>query len=96
MTASLHARDISLALGARHVLDGVDLAVDPGQRVGLVGPNGVGKSTLLRILAGLLLPDRGVVTLSPSTANVATPSTLASATRRTPGQKRAAVSMQKG
>ena len=70
MTASLHARDISLALGARHVLDGVDLAVDPGQRVGLVGPNGVGKSTLLRILAGLLPPDRGVVTLSPSTANV--------------------------
>jgi ATPase subunit of ABC transporter with duplicated ATPase domains len=45
MTASLHARDISLALGARHILTGVDLAVDPGQRIGLVGPNGVGKST---------------------------------------------------
>jgi len=70
VTASLHARDISLALGARHILVGVDLAVDPGQRVGLVGPNGVGKSTLLRILAGLLLPDRGAVTLSPATANV--------------------------
>ncbi len=70
MTASLQARDVSLALGARHILEGVDLAVDPGQRVGLVGPNGVGKSTLLRILAGLLLPDRGAVTLSPATANV--------------------------
>ena len=70
MTASLHARDISLALGARHILEGVDLAVDPGQRVGLVGPNGVGKSTLLRILAGLLHADRGAVTLAPATANV--------------------------
>ena len=70
MTASLHARDISLALGARHILQGVDLAVDPGQRIGLVGPNGAGKSTLLRVLAGLLLPDGGSVTLSPTMANV--------------------------
>ncbi len=70
MTASLHARDISLALGARRILEGVDLAVDPGQRVGLVGPNGVGKSTLLRILAGLLHADRGSVTLAPAAANV--------------------------
>ena len=70
MTASLHARDISLALGARHILESVDLAVDPGQRVGLVGPNGVGKSTLLRIVAGQLHPDRGAVTLAPATANV--------------------------
>jgi ATPase subunit of ABC transporter with duplicated ATPase domains len=70
VTASLHARDISLALGARHILEGVDLAVDPGQRVGLVGPNGVGKSTLLRVVAGLLQPDRGAVTVAPSSANV--------------------------
>ena len=70
MTASLHARDISVALGARHILDGVGLAVDPGQRIGLVGPNGVGKSTLLRVVAGLLRPDRGAVNLAPATANV--------------------------
>ena len=70
MSASLHARDISLALGARHILDGVALAVDPGQHVGLVGPNGVGKSTLLRVLAGQLPPDRGAVTLAPANANV--------------------------
>ena len=70
MTASLHARDISLALGARHILEGVDLAVDPGQRVGLVGPNGVGKSTLLRVVAGLVPPDRGAITLAPASANV--------------------------
>ena len=70
MTASLHARDISLALGARHILTGVDLAVDPGQRIGLVGPNGVGKSTLLRVVAGQLQPDAGRVTLAPASANV--------------------------
>ncbi len=70
MSASLHAREISLAVGSRHLLVKVDLAVDPGQRIGLIGPNGVGKSTLLRVVAGLLRADRGVVALSPPTANV--------------------------
>ena len=70
MTAQLHARDISLALGARHILEGVDLSVDPGQRIGLVGPNGVGKSTLLQLMAGQLVPDMGTITLAPSNANV--------------------------
>jgi ATPase subunit of ABC transporter with duplicated ATPase domains len=70
MSAALHARGLSLALGARHLLVDVDLSVDPGQRVGLVGPNGVGKSTLLRVVAGLLPPDKGVVQLAPASANV--------------------------
>jgi ATPase subunit of ABC transporter with duplicated ATPase domains len=70
MSAALHARGLSLALGARHLLTDVDLAVDAGQRIGLVGPNGVGKSTLLRVIAGLLPPDRGAVQLAPSSANV--------------------------
>ena len=70
MSAALHARGLSLALGARHLLVDVDLSVDPGQRVGLVGPNGVGKSTLLRVIAGLLPPDKGVVQLAPASANV--------------------------
>ncbi len=59
-----------MALGARHLLVDLDLSVDPGQCIGLVGPNGVGKSTLLRVLAGLLPPDKGSVTLSPAGANV--------------------------
>ncbi|MEP6665288.1 MAG: ATP-binding cassette domain-containing protein, partial [Nocardioidaceae bacterium] len=70
MPASLHARNISLALGARHILVGVDLSLDPGHRIGLVGPNGVGKSTLLRVVAGMLTPDAGTVTLAPPAATV--------------------------
>jgi len=70
MSAALHARGLALSLGARHLLVDVELSVDPGQRIGLVGPNGVGKSTLLRVLAGQLAPDAGVVTLSPASANV--------------------------
>jgi ATPase subunit of ABC transporter with duplicated ATPase domains len=70
LPASLRARNISLALGARHILVGVDLSLDPGHRIGLVGPNGVGKSTLLRVLAGMRKPDAGTVSLSPPAATV--------------------------
>ena len=63
--ATLHARGLHFAPGSNVVLDDVDLQVVPGWRVGLVGPNGVGKSTLLRILAGLVAPEAGTVTLSP-------------------------------
>jgi ATPase subunit of ABC transporter with duplicated ATPase domains len=47
------------------VLDDVSLAVPPESRIGIVGPNGVGKSTLLRVMAGLELPDSGTVTRAP-------------------------------
>jgi ATPase subunit of ABC transporter with duplicated ATPase domains len=70
MPASLHARGLRLSLGSRQILDDVDIAVDPGQRIGLVGPNGVGKSTLLKVLAGLVPPDDGSITLGPSDATV--------------------------
>ena len=49
----LLASDLSQSYGDRTVLAHVDLAVDPGHRVGLVGENGVGKSTLLRLIAGV-------------------------------------------
>lgn len=45
------------------VLDGVDLTVEPGRTVALVGPTGSGKSTLLLLVAGLLEPDHGAVLL---------------------------------
>jgi ATPase subunit of ABC transporter with duplicated ATPase domains len=56
---SIAARDISKSYAAVQVLDRVSLVVAPGDRVGIVGPNGIGKSTLLRVLAGVEPPDRG-------------------------------------
>ena len=44
-------------------LQGFDLAVDSGEIVALIGPNGCGKSTFLRVASGLLAPDAGTVTL---------------------------------
>jgi ATPase subunit of ABC transporter with duplicated ATPase domains len=58
---ALVARDISKSFAAAQVLDRVSLVVSPGDRVGIVGPNGIGKSTLLQVLAGLEEPDRGEV-----------------------------------
>ena len=57
MPGSLAARNVSKSYAAVQVLDGVSLIVSPGDRVGIVGPNGIGKSTLLRVLAGLEEPD---------------------------------------
>lgn len=70
MTATLHAQDIVLSLGGTEVLSGVSLSLFPGKRVGVVGPNGVGKSTLLRVFAGLIRPDGGSLSLSPPRATV--------------------------
>ncbi|MFL5926440.1 MAG: ABC-F family ATP-binding cassette domain-containing protein [Gaiellaceae bacterium] len=61
LQGSLAARDISKTYAALRVLDHVSLVVSPGDRVGVVGPNGIGKSTLLRVLAGLEEPDSGRV-----------------------------------
>ena len=62
---ALEARSISKAFGDTVVLDRVSLAVTPGSRIGVVGPNGIGKSTLLRVLAGLEQPDSGTLNLEP-------------------------------
>jgi ATPase subunit of ABC transporter with duplicated ATPase domains len=70
MPSSLLARGLRLSLGRTLVLDDVDLQLEPGWRVGLVGPNGVGKSTLLRVLAGLQSVEAGTVAVSPHGATV--------------------------
>ena len=57
----LVVRDLSRAYGDRVVLDGVDLLARPGEPLGLVGENGVGKSTLLRLVAGVEEADGGSV-----------------------------------
>jgi len=66
----LTARNISLWRAGAVILDGVDLSVGPQSRLGIVGPNGIGKSTLLRILAGLEAPDAGSVTRTPPSLSV--------------------------
>jgi macrolide transport system ATP-binding/permease protein len=58
---ALIAHDVVRSLGGRRVLDGVCLTASPGHRIGLIGENGVGKSTLLRVLAGVDQPDAGSV-----------------------------------
>jgi ribose transport system ATP-binding protein len=60
---ALEMRGVTKAFAATVALDGVDLAVAPGEVVALVGQNGAGKSTLMAILAGALAPDAGTMTL---------------------------------
>jgi len=57
----LVARGIDRSYGDRRILTGVDVTVPPGARTGLIGENDVGKSTLLRILAGVEQPDGGSI-----------------------------------
>lgn len=59
----LAAREVVVRFGERTVLDRVSLEVATGEVVALLGPSGVGKSTLLRVLAGLLVADGGSVWL---------------------------------
>ena len=61
--STLAAKEISVTLGGRLVLDRVDLEVASGQVIGLLGPNGAGKSTLLRVLASVLKSRSGEVSL---------------------------------
>ena len=63
MTTLASVRGLSVSLGRRLVLDGVDLDVRAGEVVAVVGENGAGKTTLVRCLAGELRPDAGTVDL---------------------------------
>ncbi len=57
--------NVSLAYGHHPLLDSVELAIEPGERVCVIGRNGAGKSSLLRILAGEIVPDDGQVWRQP-------------------------------
>jgi ABC-type Mn2+/Zn2+ transport system ATPase subunit len=61
--STLDVFGLSAGYGAERVLDGVSFQAHGGQRVGIVGPNGVGKSTLLKVMLGLVPSARGRVTL---------------------------------
>lgn len=55
--------DVWLTLGTCPVLEGVSLEVYPSDFLGIIGPNGGGKTTLLKVVLGLIRPDRGTVTV---------------------------------
>ena len=60
---SLRAENASVRLGSRLVVEGLNIEVKPGELVAVAGANGAGKSTTLKLLAGLIKPEAGGVTL---------------------------------
>nr|WP_257215022.1 ATP-binding cassette domain-containing protein [Sphingomonas sp. R-74633] len=58
-----HTDNLVKCFDANRALDGVSMAIEPGRITGLVGPDGAGKTTLIRILAGLMAPTSGTVTV---------------------------------
>ncbi|MBI5959098.1 MAG: ABC-F type ribosomal protection protein, partial [Chloroflexi bacterium] len=67
ITFMLHLTNISKSYGDQQILDQVSLILNDGQRIGLVGANGVGKSTLLKIIVGQIEADRQTVALTAGT-----------------------------
>ncbi|TQR60774.1 ATP-binding cassette domain-containing protein, partial [Acinetobacter sp. RF14B] len=61
--AYITLRDVQLAFGGPALLDGANFNLERGERVCLIGRNGEGKSTLLKLIEGSLLPDAGEVSL---------------------------------
>ncbi|SDH09453.1 ABC-2 type transport system ATP-binding protein [Microbacterium pygmaeum] len=63
-TAALVVKGVAKNFGGTRAVDGIDLTVPAGTFYGLVGPNGAGKTTTLSIIAGLLRPDRGSISVN--------------------------------
>ena len=76
-TQRLRAEKVIFSYNHRPILDGVDLAVHPGEMVGLVGPNGGGKSTLINLLSRALMPQGGCIWLDDSPLGRLTPEQVA-------------------
>lgn len=54
-------KEISKQFGEKRVLDRINFTLNPGEAIAIIGPSGTGKSTILRIIAGLLAPDEGEI-----------------------------------
>jgi ABC-2 type transport system ATP-binding protein len=79
-TAQIDIRGVSKAFGAVRAVDELTFSVAPGSVTGFLGPNGAGKSTTLRMLLGLIQPDRGSATIAGQPYHdLATPATTVGA-----------------
>jgi heme exporter protein A len=72
-TSTLSANDLACRRNERSLFAGLSFSVASGEALALTGPNGVGKTSLLRILAGLLRPEAGKIALEPALADVDLP-----------------------
>ncbi|NLE37198.1 MAG: ATP-binding cassette domain-containing protein, partial [Pirellulaceae bacterium] len=66
-------RELSIGFRGPPLLDAVTCQIEPGQRIGLLGPNGSGKTTFMRLLTGEVEPDHGDVVLAPGTKTALLP-----------------------
>jgi ATP-binding cassette subfamily F protein 3 len=66
----LQVSDVSKSFGDKLVFEKVSFTLNPGERVGLIGPNGCGKTTLLKIILGEVQPDTGSARLSPASVKM--------------------------
>ena len=66
---AIHVRDLAFAYGpsAQPIVDGLDIDMSHGDHIAIVGPSGIGKSTLAALLAGVLVPHRGCVEIESTT-----------------------------
>ena len=63
MTFALELKDVRKSFGKTEIIRGVNLAVQPGERVAVIGPNGAGKSTLFNLISGRFAPSSGEILL---------------------------------
>ena len=73
----IEVRDLSFGYNGMLILDGIDISIDQGSTVTLLGPNGCGKTTLLKTINGLLKPDSGTVFIDGKSASGMGPAELA-------------------
>jgi branched-chain amino acid transport system ATP-binding protein len=73
----VEARDLHSYYGASHVLHGIDFLIRPGETIGLMGRNGMGKTTLIRTLAGHIRPRRGSIRIDGQEVTGSPPHSIA-------------------